>query len=52
MYDLITSERVFDFYVFDIKSFDILIGHPIELFTHELPAIGAMNVKLGRDTLL
>ena len=29
-----------DFYVFDIKSFDVLIGHPIELLTHELPAIG------------
>jgi len=39
-----------DFYVFDIKSFDILIGHPLKRFTHELPATGAMNVKLGRDT--
>ena len=39
-----------DFHVFDIKGFDVMIGHPLEQLFIEPPSSGDLNVKLGRDT--
>ena len=44
------NEVPLDFHVFDIQNFDILIGHPLEKLFFDLPKIGDLDVKLGRDT--
>jgi hypothetical protein len=42
-------EVALDFHVFDVHDFDILIGHPFEKVFLEAPALGTLDVKLGRD---
>jgi hypothetical protein len=39
-----------DFHVFEVHDFDILIGHPFEQVFLEIPMLGNLDVKLGRDT--
>ena len=41
---------VLDFHVFEIRDFDIMIGHPLEKLFVEPPSLGALDVNLGRDT--
>jgi hypothetical protein len=43
-------EVAVDYHVFDIQSFDIMIGHPLEKFIMEPPASSNLDVKLGRDS--
>jgi hypothetical protein len=43
------TEISLHFHVFDIKDFDVMIGHPLEKFL-EPPSSGDLNVKLWRDT--
>ena len=43
-------EMALDFHVFDIQDFDIMIGHPIEKLFIELPTLGDLDIKLGRET--
>jgi hypothetical protein len=42
-------EAALDFHVFDVHDFDILIGHPIEKVFQEVPTLGTLNVRLGRE---
>ena len=39
-----------DFHVFDIQDFNIMIGHPLEKLFIELPTLGDLDIKLGRET--
>ena len=39
-----------DFHVFDIRDFDIMIGHPLEKLFVDPPTSGELDIKLGRDT--
>jgi hypothetical protein len=43
-------EIILDFHVFDIQEFDILIGHPLEIFFAEPPKIGDLDIKLGKES--
>ena len=45
-----TIEVSLDFHIFDIKDFDVMIGHPIEKLFVEPPSSGDLDVKLGRET--
>lgn len=38
-----------DFHIFDIQEFNVLIGHPLEKLFLELPTLGDLSVKLGRE---
>ena len=43
-------EVALDFYIFDVYDFDILIGHPVEKLFLEVPLLGTIDFKLGRET--
>ena len=43
-------EVALDFHIFDVYDFDILIGHPIEKLFLEVPLLGTIDFKLGRET--
>ena len=45
------TEVSLDFRVFDIKDFDVLIGHPLEELFIEPQSSRDLDVKLRRDTL-
>ena len=48
------NEVPLDFHVFDIKDFDVIIGHPLEKLFAELPESlpesRDLELKLGRET--
>ena len=41
---------VLDFHIFDVRDFDLLIGHPIEKLLMDAPTQGKIDVRLGKDT--
>jgi len=43
------TEISLDFHLFDIKDFDVRIGHPLEKFLEPLSS-GDLDVNMGRDT--
>ena len=40
-------EIIFDFHMFDIQDFDLLIGHPIEKLLTDAPTQNKLEVHLG-----
>jgi hypothetical protein len=44
------AEVALDFHVFEIRDFDILIGHPLEKLFMKPPTLANLDTKLGRDT--
>jgi hypothetical protein len=43
-------EASLDFYVFEVPDFDLLIGHPIEMLFLDVPRLGNLDIKLGKDS--
>jgi hypothetical protein len=43
-------EVALDLHVFEVHDFNILIGHPLEKLFLDVPILGKLDVKLGKDS--
>ena len=42
---------ILDFHIFDVRDFNLLIGHPIEKLLMDAPTQGKVDVRLGKETI-
>jgi hypothetical protein len=40
-----------DFHMFEVPNFNILIGYPIEKLLTDVPHLGNLSIRLGKETL-
>ena len=45
------SELALDFHIFEVRNFNILIGHSVEKMFQNISSLGTLDVKLGVRTL-
>jgi hypothetical protein len=45
------AQVILDFHVFDIKSFDLMIGLSFGKFLREISAQGKLDIRIGKEVL-